>query len=56
MSTHIYGLTVDLLTDASRAARTVDHAVILVDDASHTIVVIDQRGRVSVRPDTGSLA
>ena len=56
MSTHIYGLTVDVLTDASRAARTVDHAVILVDDASHTIVVIDERGRVSFRPDTGSLA
>src|SRR5688572_9630746 len=35
MSTHVYGLTVNLLADASRAARTVDHAVTLVDDASH---------------------
>jgi hypothetical protein len=51
MSTHIYGLTVSMLANASRAARTVDHAVTLLDDATHTIVVIDQRGRVTVRPD-----
>ena len=51
MSTHVYGLTVSMLSDASRAARTVDHAVTVFDDATHTIVVIDQRGRVSVRPD-----
>ena len=51
MSTHVYGLTVSLLADASRAARTVDHAVTLVDDSSRMIVVIDQRGRVSVRTD-----
>lgn len=51
MSTHVYGLTVDLLANASAAARTVDHAVTLVDDAAHVIVVIDQRGRVSVRSD-----
>jgi hypothetical protein len=56
MSTHVYGLTVNLLADASRAARTVDHAVTLVDDASHMIVVIDQRGRVSVRIDERCLA
>jgi hypothetical protein len=56
MSTHVYGLTVNLLADASRAARTVDHAVTLVDDASHVIIVIDQCGRVSVRPDAGPLA
>ncbi len=54
MSTHVYGLTLHLLADASRAARTVDHAVTLVDDASHVVVVIDQRGRVSVRPEAGS--
>lgn len=51
MSTHVYGLTMDLLADASRAARRIDRAVTLVDDASHVIVVIDQRGRVSVRSD-----
>jgi hypothetical protein len=50
MSTHVHGLTVTVLADASRAARTVDHAVTLVDDASHVIVVVDQRGRVTVRP------
>jgi hypothetical protein len=51
MSTHVYGLTVNMLADASRAARTVDQAVTLLDHATHTIVVIDQRGRVTVRPD-----
>jgi hypothetical protein len=51
MSTHIFGLTVAALTDASLAARTVDHAVTLVDDASHMIVIVDQRGRVRIRPD-----
>jgi hypothetical protein len=50
MSTHIYGLTVGALADASRAARAVDHAVTLVDEASHVIVVVDQRGRVTMRP------
>ncbi|HKY68115.1 MAG TPA: hypothetical protein VJM49_17155, partial [Acidimicrobiales bacterium] len=50
MSTHVFGLTVDLIENASRAARTVDHAVTLVDDATRTIVVIDQRGRVTPRP------
>jgi hypothetical protein len=50
MSTHIFGLTVAVLADASRAARTVDHVVTLVDDASHVIVVVDQRGRVTLRP------
>jgi hypothetical protein len=52
MSTHVYGLTVNLLADASLAARTVDHAVTLIDDVSHTVVVIDQRGRVSMRPES----
>jgi hypothetical protein len=49
MSTHIFGLTVAALADASLAARTVDHAVTLIDDASHVIVVVDQRGRVTMR-------
>jgi len=50
MSTHVFGLTVATLADASRAARTVDHAVTLVDETSHVVVVVDQRGRVIVRP------
>jgi hypothetical protein len=50
MSTHIFGLTVAMLADVSRAARTVDHAVTLVDHASHVIVVVDQQGRVTMRP------
>ena len=50
MSTHVFGLTVATLADASRAARTVDHAVTLVDESSHVVVVVDQRGRVTMRP------
>ena len=50
MSTHIFGLTVATLADASRAARTVDHAVTLVDEVSQVVVVVDQRGRVIMRP------
>lgn len=50
MSTHIFGLTVAALADASRAARAVGHAVTLVDDASQVTVVIDQGGRVMMRP------
>jgi hypothetical protein len=50
MSTHVFGLTVGTLADASRAARTVDHAVTLVDEVSHVVVVVDQRGRVIMRP------
>ena len=54
MSTHIFGLTIAALTDASLAARTVDHAVTLVDDACHVIVVVDQRGRVTMRMAPGA--
>jgi hypothetical protein len=50
VSTHVFGLTVATLADASRAARTVDHAVTLVDETSHMVVVVDQRGRVMMRP------
>jgi hypothetical protein len=49
MSTHIYGLTAAALTDASFAARTVDHPITLVDEMSQVIVVVDQRGRVTMR-------
>jgi hypothetical protein len=54
MSTHVDGLTVNTLIDAFVAARTVDHNVTLVDDASHTVIVIDPSGRVTVRPHAGS--
>jgi hypothetical protein len=50
MSTHVFGLTVATLADASRAARTIDHAVTLVDEVSQVVVVVDQRGRVIMRP------
>ena len=50
MSTHVYGLTVSMLADASRAARTIDHVVTLVDEATRVIVVVDQHGHVTVRP------
>jgi hypothetical protein len=51
MGTHVYGLTVEMLTNASAAARTVDHAVTLIDDAAHIIVMVHQSGRVVVRAD-----
>jgi hypothetical protein len=54
MSTHIFGLTVATLADASRAARTVDHAVTLVDEVSHVVVIVDQRGRVTMRPQSAT--
>jgi hypothetical protein len=38
------------LADASRAARMVDRAVTLVDEASQIVVVVDPRGRVTMRP------
>ncbi|HLM29205.1 MAG TPA: hypothetical protein VK360_04715 [Acidimicrobiales bacterium] len=50
MSRHVDRLTVADLADASFTARTIDRPVTLVDDASQTIVVVDQRGRVIVRP------
>jgi hypothetical protein len=50
MSTHVFGLTVGTLADASRAARTVDYAVTLLDEVSHVVVVVDQRGRAIMRP------
>jgi hypothetical protein len=53
MCTHVHGLTVTMLADAFLAARTVEHPVTLVDDATHTVVVIDQRGRVTPRADQG---
>jgi hypothetical protein len=49
MSTHLYGLKVTDLEVAWRAANTVDHAVCLVDDSSHTIVMVDKEGRLVIR-------
>ena len=49
MGIHVYGVTVGTLQDASRAARTVDHAVTLVDDLAHMVVLVDQRGRIVIR-------
>ena len=47
MSTRVHALTVTMLADALLAAGTVEHPATLVDDATHTVVVIDQRGRVT---------
>ena len=38
-----------MLADASRAARTVEHAVTRVDDAAH-VIVVDQQDSVTMRP------
>ncbi len=56
MSTHVSGITVTTLADASSMARSIDHAVTLVDDLSHVMVVVDQRGRVTMRPEEGRVA
>jgi len=40
-----------MLADASRVARTVDHTVALIDDLAHLVVLVDQRGRVAIRPE-----
>jgi hypothetical protein len=52
MGIHVYGVTVGTLEDASRAARTVDHAVTLIDDLAHIVVLVDQRGRVVIRAES----
>jgi hypothetical protein len=55
MSIHVFGLTVTALVDASRAARVVDHPISFVDDTSRVMVIVDQSGRVALRPaDRGS--
>jgi hypothetical protein len=53
MSTHVHGLTITVLADAFLTARTVERPVTLVDDATRTVVVIDQRGRLTPRADQG---
>jgi hypothetical protein len=49
--THVYGLRVTDLQNAWLRAVTTDHAVSLVDDQSHVIVVVDQQGRFVARPE-----
>jgi hypothetical protein len=60
MSIHIFGLTVAALVRAAHAARRADHTVTLVDHVSQVTVVVDQRGRMTVRAaracDEGELA
>jgi hypothetical protein len=51
MGIHVYGVTVATLEDVSRAARAVDHAVTLIDDSAHMVVLVDQRGRVVIRSE-----
>ena len=51
MGIHVYGVTVGTLQDASRAARTVDHTVTLIDDFTHTVVLVDQCGRIIIRSE-----
>lgn len=50
MGIHVSGPTVGTLADASRAARMVDRAVALIDDAAHVVVLVDESGRIVVRP------
>jgi hypothetical protein len=52
MGIHVYGVTVGTLQDASRAARTVDHAVTLIDDFAHMVVLVDQRGHIVIRSES----
>jgi hypothetical protein len=48
--THVFGLKVTDLEHAWRAAATVDHAVSLVDDQQHVIVMVEPRnGRLVIR-------
>jgi hypothetical protein len=55
MGLHVYGVTVGMLEDASSAARTVDHAVTLIDDLAHMVIHVDQRGRVVIRSENPSI-
>jgi hypothetical protein len=51
MGIHVFGVTDATLEDASRAARTLDHAVTLIDDSAHMVVLVDRRGRIVVRSE-----
>jgi hypothetical protein len=49
--THINGLTMDWLTTAWMRARTTEHAISLVDEATHMIVTVSSKGDVVIRPE-----
>lgn len=51
MGVHVSGLTVRMLSDASRAARVVDGTVALIDDLAHMVIIVDKSGRILMRPD-----
>jgi hypothetical protein len=52
MGVHVFGLTIGMLADAAQAARIADRSVLLIDDVAHVVVLIDQHGRLVVRPET----
>lgn len=53
MTAHFNGLPASAITEAAYAARTVDHAITLVDDAAHVVVVVDPHGHVIARAEAG---
>ena len=55
MGVNVFGLTIGMLADAARAARTADRSVLLIDDVAE-VVVIDQHGRLVVRPESRNAA
>jgi hypothetical protein len=56
MGVHVFGLTIGMLADAAQAARTADRSVLLIDDLAQVVVVIDQHGRLLVRPESRNTA
>jgi hypothetical protein len=56
MGVHVFGLTIGMLTDAAKAARTADRTVLLIDDVAHVVVLIDSHGRLVVRPEDRVIA
>jgi hypothetical protein len=56
MGVHVLGLTIGMLADAAQAARTADRSVLLIDDVAQVVVVIDQHGRLLVRPESWNAA
>jgi hypothetical protein len=56
MGVHVFGLTIEMLADAAQAAQTADRSVLLIDDVAEVVVVIDQHGRLLVRPESRNAA
>lgn len=56
MGVHVFGLTIGMVADAAQAARVADRSVLLIDDVAHVVVLIDQHGRLVVRPETRNAA